>query len=139
MVFYAKSTITVISGQRRRRRRRRRKGHPKLSRKGDVLFSGVQLIFASTIITIITITILISILITTKAHKKLFHVHEQVSTKELLLMVVFLFSGVLIFASIIYYVEQDTFNSIPVGFWWAIVTMTTVGYGDKVGTYLSLL
>ena len=99
------------------------------------MFSGVQLIFASTIITIITITSMNSILITQKLTKRcLSCVHEQVSTKELLLMVVFLFSGVLIFASIIYYVEQDTFNSIPVGFWWAIVTMTTVGYGDKVGT-----
>lgn len=40
---------------------------------------------------------------------------------------------VVILGSLMYVIERDTnagFSSIPVGIYWAIVTLTTVGYGD---------
>lgn len=61
----------------------------------------------------------------------------KASLQELLMLGIFLLIGMLVFATMIYYAERqdavnpgDEFSTIPIGFWWAIITMTTVGYGD---------
>jgi hypothetical protein len=61
----------------------------------------------------------------------------KASIQELLMLLIFLLIGMLVFATMIYYAErEDAFNqgtqfsTIPIGFWWSIITMTTVGYGD---------
>ena len=56
------------------------------------------------------------------------------------MLFLFLFMGVLIFSSLVYVFENDekdsSFVTMLDAYWWALITMTTVGYGDLAPTTL---
>lgn len=68
------------------------------------------------------------------------------SYRKILIFMMFIVLLVIIIGSIMYIVEKDTpgFESIPNSIYWAVVTITTVGYGDvspitSLGKFVSVI
>ena len=56
------------------------------------------------------------------------------SWQDLFLLASLIMIGMMVFGSLEYYIEMDEeetgFYSIPQGMWWAVQTLTSLGYGD---------
>lgn len=54
--------------------------------------------------------------------------HEIIMTSALMFLLLLISASLMYYAE--RYVQPDTFGSIPHSMWWAVATLTTVGYGD---------
>ncbi|KAF6775116.1 hypothetical protein AHF37_05891 [Paragonimus kellicotti] len=58
----------------------------------------------------------------------------QTTFVDMSIIIVLIMESALFFGATIYFIDPN-FRDIPTGFWWAMITMTTVGYGDLVPSH----
>ena len=82
-----------------------------------------------------------------KGYKIIFRVFQE-RKEPLIVSFAFVSAWVICASSIMFLIENeaqpDVFSSIPATIWWAVITLTTVGYGDMipitpVGKFLAIL
>ena len=79
------------------------------------------------------------LLIKLSYHTNAFNLLQEIVWRERYILIIAFFwlcFALVFFSTAIYFVEKEVqpekFGSIPAAMWWAIATLTTVGYGDVV-------
>ncbi|KAJ8306628.1 hypothetical protein KUTeg_017173 [Tegillarca granosa] len=106
-----------------------------MEQHGDVIFGSVSTTYLYIAVKSLTILRLFRFFRLVKLYTglRILFMALYASLRELVLLLIVFLISCLFFASFIFYAEfheSTTFPNMLIGLWWAIVTMTTLGYGD---------